>query len=260
MRSHLLCRSLLLLSLSFSAFAKDAAEVELALTAMGAGSAVEIKSRLCTDRITTFNTEARAQAIAALPVAVRDHRVTDGKLLRRVEPLLNQVLQLHGRTRASQQPELFLFQHEMPTAQIWRGCVLLLSTSLAEALYDGELAGICAHALSHAYFEDEMAAAQHERDERALRIVELKCDGVAVVSVQLLGYKPTWNLSGLQRIQLLTKRLGRSSSILQSHPEMVLRAQFSQRFINYSFQEKDFSHPRSHPKAHEEEARQDLHD
>ena len=110
--------------------------------------------------------------------------------------------------------------------------MLLISTGLTAPLYNGKLAGILAHELSHAYFEDEMAAAQRQRDERAMRIVELKCDGVAVVSLKLLDYKPTLYLTGLQRVQLITKRLGRSSSILQSHPELGIRSQFSQRFIN----------------------------
>ena len=231
MRNTILRSWIILLSLSLSVIAKASDEVELALTAIGAGLAVEIKNRLCTDRITVFNDEARAQAIAALPAALRDQRVTQGKLLRRVEPLLAQVLQLHERTRVSQQPTLVLFEHENPTAQIWRGCVLLVSTGLAEPLYDGELAGIFAHELSHAYFEDEMAAAQRQRDERAMRAVELKCDGVAIISLKLLDYSPALYLKGLQRIQLLTKRIGRSSGILQSHPELVLRAQFSELLI-----------------------------
>lgn len=234
-RKHIL-RSLfwtLILSLNFTpaALAKEPDEIELALTAIGTGAAIEIKNRLCTDRITIFNDEARSQAIAVLPASIRDAQIKQGKLLQRVEAVYRPLLQLHGRNRQSQQPQLFLFENEIPTAQIWRGCVLLVSTGLADPLYDGELAGIFAHELSHAYFEDEMAAAQRQRDERAMRIIELKCDGVALVSLKLLDYNPTLYLKGLQRIQFLTKRLGRSNGILQSHPDLVVRAQFAQRFI-----------------------------
>ena len=48
-------------------------------------------------------------------------------------------------------------------------------------LYDGELAGIFAHELGHSYFEDEMGAASRAKDTRAMRVVELKCDAVAIV-------------------------------------------------------------------------------
>lgn len=231
MRNHILRTWIILLSLSLSALAHASDDVERALAAIGTGAAAELKSRLITNRITVFNDEARAQAIAALPAAVRDHRVTQGKLLRRVEPVLAQVLQLHERTRASQQPVLFLFEHEFPTAQRWRGCVLLVSTGLAESLYDGELAGIFAHELSHSYFEDEMAAAHQRRDAQAMRVVELKCDGVAILSVKLLGLNPALYLKGLQRIQIINKRKNLSSGIFQSHPELVARAQFAERLI-----------------------------
>ncbi len=231
MRNPILRTSIILLSLSLSLLAKVSDDIELALTAIGAGSAAEMKNRLCTDRITVFNDEARTQAIAALPATVRDHRVTQGKLLRRVEPLFAQVLQLHERTRASQQPALVLFEHEFPTAQVWRGCVLLVSTGLAEPLYDGELAGIFAHELSHAYFEDEMAVAQRQRDAQTMRVVELKCDAVAILSVKLLGYNPALYLKGLQRIQVINKQKSQSSGIFQSHPELVARAQFAERLI-----------------------------
>lgn len=231
MRNPLLRTWIILLSLSLATLAHASDDIERALTAIGTGAAVELKSRLITDRITVFNDEARAQAIAALPAAVRDRRVTQGKLLRRVEPVLAQVLQLHERTRTSQQPVLFLFEHEFPTAQLWRGCVLLVSTGLAEPLYDGELAGIFAHELSHSYFEDEMAAAQQRRDAQAMRVVELKCDAVAILSVKLLGHNPALYLKGLQRIQTLNKQKGLSSGLFQSHPELVARAQFSERLI-----------------------------
>lgn len=114
---------------------------------------------------------------------------------------------------------------------LWRGCVLVVSTGLVEPLYDGELAGIFAHELGHAYFEDEMAAAQQRRDAQAMRVVELKCDGVAILSVKLLGHNPALYLKGLHRIQAIHKRLSLSSSILQSHPDLVVRVQFAERLI-----------------------------
>ncbi|MBS1808549.1 MAG: M48 family metalloprotease [Acidobacteria bacterium] len=211
--------------------ATDTNEIEAALAAIGTGSAEKIKTRLYTERITVFNEQARANAIAALPAAIRNHRVTQGKLLRRVEPLLTQVLQLHERTRASQQPELFLFAHDTPTAQLWRGCVLLVSTGLAEPLYDGELAGIFAHELGHVYFEDEMTTVQQRSNAQAMHVIELKCDAVAMLSVKLLGYNPVLYLKGLQRIQVINKQKGLSSGLFQSHPELVARAQFAERLI-----------------------------
>jgi len=203
-------------------------EIELALAAAGAGSVAEMRSRLFTNRITVFDDEFRAQAVAALPASLHKRRITQSKLLRRVETIFRQTLEAHGR---SGKLDLFLFHDDVPSAMLWRGCVLALSDGLADPLYDGELAGVIAHELGHSYFEDEMAAAHRAKDARAMRVVELKCDAVAILSLKLLNYEPALYLRGLQRIQVIIKRMSLSSGIFQSHPELVARAQFSQRFI-----------------------------
>ena len=207
----------------------DKDEIEQALKAIASGSAAEMKSRLFTHSITFWNEEFRAQAINSLPAAVRDQRLIEGKLLRRVETVFQQVLQLQGR---SGKVELFIFQHDVPMApQLWRGCVLMISAGLAELLYEGELAGIIAHELGHSYFEDEMAAANRNQETSTMRLVELKCDGVAILSLKLLGHNPTHFLRGLQRIQEINRRKRLFKGILQSHPELVARARFSDRLI-----------------------------
>src|SRR5436853_5445728 len=76
----------------------DKSEIEQALTTVGTGSAGEVKSRLFTERITVLNAEFRAQTINALPAELRAQRITQGKLLRRVEQAFWQMLQLHGRS------------------------------------------------------------------------------------------------------------------------------------------------------------------
>jgi hypothetical protein len=207
---------------------KEADEIDLALAEVGAGSADEIKSRLVARGITFFNDEFRARAIAALPASLHKRRITQSKLLSRVETVFRQTLQLHG---CSGKLDLFLFQDDVPSAILWRRCVLVLSDGLADPLYDGELAGVIAHELGHSSFEDEMAAAQRAKDARAMRVVELKCDGAAILSLKLLNYDPALYLRGLQKIQVILKRKSLSSGIFQSHPDLVARAQFSQRFI-----------------------------
>jgi hypothetical protein len=227
---HLLCFTVFFLSLTpfINGQPSGADEIELALAAIGGGSASEMKSRLFTSRITVFDDASRTQAVAALSASLRDRRITQGRLLRRVAMMLREVLQLHGR---SGEVELFLFDDDLPSPRLWRGCVLLIPNSLAEQLFDGELAGIFAHELGHSYFEDEMAAAVRTQDVRDMRVVELKCDAVALLSLKLLGHDPALYLRGLRTIEDLNKRKGRSKGNRQSHPELVERAQFSQRII-----------------------------
>jgi hypothetical protein len=220
--------AILFLGLAIHTNAQQISELDQALTALGTGSAQEMKRRLFTERITVFDDKWREQALITLPASQHKNRITKGKLFSRVEIIFHQTLQFHGR---GGQIELFLFHDEIPTARLWRGCVLALSDGLADPLYDGELTGVMAHELGHSYFEDEMAATQRTQDAREMRVIELKCDAVAMLSLKLMSQEPTHYLRGLQRIQSLIKKRGLSRSIFQSHPELVVRAEFSQLFI-----------------------------
>ena len=203
-------------------------EIGLALAAIGSGPAEEMKSRLISERITVFDDLFRAQAVAALPAALRSQRITQGKLLGRVEAIFNQVIRLHGR---SGKLVLFLYRNDLPSAMLWRGCVVAVSDGLAEPLYDDELAGVLSHELSHSYFEDEMAEERRAQNAFAMRVIELKCDGVAILSLKLSGRNPAGYVRGLRRLRLITKRKGLSEVIFQSHPTLVVRMKFSQRLI-----------------------------
>ncbi len=203
--------------------------VDVALQGVGSGSAAELRGRIFNTPLTVLGPEFRDRAIHELPDSIRLKRITEGKLLRKVERVISPIIRLHGRDQKGQ-IDLFLFRGDVPQAMLFRGCILLISDSLADALYDDELAGIIAHELGHSYFMDEMVEAQKTKDASAMRIVELKCDGVAMLSLKLMGRDSSLHLRGLKRIQTITKRKGLSSSIFQSHPELVERAQFSDRF------------------------------
>jgi hypothetical protein len=51
------------------------------------------------------------------------------------------------------------------------------------------------------------------------------------ISLKLLGRNPAGHVRGLRRLQLITKRKGLSDVVSQSHPTLVERMKFSQRFI-----------------------------
>src|SRR5207237_2560655 len=118
------------------------------------------------------------------PRSIRESRTSGGKLLRRVESIIRPVLKLHGR---SDKIELFLYQDHFPSAMVWLGCVLVISDALADHLSDDELVGIVAHEMGHAYFMIETIKARKHGDGEAMRIVELKCDAVAMLTLKLLG-------------------------------------------------------------------------
>ncbi|MDQ3687357.1 MAG: hypothetical protein M3430_17425 [Acidobacteriota bacterium] len=209
--------------------------IELALTEVGTGSAEEMRKRIFNLPITMLLADYRREAIERLPASLRQQRITSGRLLSRAEKIIQPVLELHKRT---EYVELFLYQNDSPRAALWMGCVLILSDSLVALLYDAELTGIIAHELAHSYFMDDMATARRTEDERRMKVIELKCDAVAMLSLKLLGGDPAYHIRGVKRVVNLMHN-NRSSSVpyiqssyeLRTHPSVVERAVFAQRFI-----------------------------
>ena len=211
--------------------------VDVALEGVGTGSTAELRGRIFNTPLTVLGPEFRTRAMGELPESIRRNRIAEGKLLRRVERVIKPLLVLHDRTKDL---ELFLYRGDTLRGMLWRGCVLALSDSLAKALEDEELMGIVAHELGHSYFMDEAVAAHRAQDYRALRVVELKCDAVAMLSLRLLGVDAERHLKGVQKVMSLNNKESLFSDIRyevrtgdeqKTHPTFVERMQFAQRFI-----------------------------
>jgi hypothetical protein len=220
--------TVLSLLVAHTSTAATADVVALALHGIGAGSVAEMKSRIFSLPIGVCSSEDYRQAIASLPSAIRASRVSEGKLLRRVESIIRPVLEMHGRGHMI---ELFLYQDRFPKAMVWQGCVLVISDALADELRDDELTGIVAHEMGHAYFMIETTNARKRGDRQAMKIVELKCDAVAMLSLKLLGHDPADHLRGLRRVNDLTRRDGYNRLDSRDYPSIGERTQFAQSFI-----------------------------
>ena len=196
-------------------------------TAAPGGSVTEMKSRIFSFPFSVYKGEDYRRAIASLPPSTRDTRITRGRLLRRVERVIRPVLELHHHT---DEIELFLFQDHFPSAMVWLGCVLVISDALADRLHDDELAAIVAHEMGHAYFMIETIKARKHGDHQAMKIVELECDAVAMLTLKLLGRDPADYLRALLTITDITKLDGHAGIDLL-HPSIRERTEFAQRFI-----------------------------
>ena len=201
--------------------------VETAYRGVASESVTEMKDRIFGTPITVFDADYRRQAVAALPEDVRRKKFVEGNLWRHVEAVTRPVFQLHNRTNKL---ELLLYHDQVPVAMVWRGCILAMSDSLASSLSDEQLAGIIAHELAHAYFMDETVAFEKSGDQEGLRVVELKCDAVAMLTLKLLGSDPANFVSALRKIAILVVSKDYTSNSWR-HPRLSEREKFSRRFI-----------------------------
>lgn len=204
-------------------------EVDLALEAVGTGSLAEVSQRLFATSVTVLGPQHREQAIAALPRKIRENRITQGTLFRRVTDVMSQVAGAHNR---GEDVELFLYKGNTPGGMLLNGCLLVLSDATARLLRDEELSGIIAHELGHRYFMDKALGAMKEDDEVTMRGTELAADAVAMMSLSLMGHDPDLYISAIRKIETMKKDLGQV--VLRhgrSHPTAAQRATFARRLI-----------------------------
>jgi peptidase M48-like protein len=86
--------------------------------------------------------------------------------------------------------------------------VLLISRDALDMMRPEELQALTAHEIGHDYFWDEYARAMADHDDRRMQELELRCDGIAVLTLRQLGLDPenlTRAATGLTRYN---ERLG----------------------------------------------------
>jgi hypothetical protein len=87
--------------------------------------------------------------------------------------------------------EIKLIDVPMAVVGLHERAVLLISRPALRLLSVPELQATVAHEIGHEYFwGDDYAALRERRDIHALQVLELKCDGVAVLTLVALGLDP----------------------------------------------------------------------
>lgn len=111
---------------------------------------------------------------------------------------LTEILQYHERTEivvvtVIDVPQAFVGLHARSILLISRPAMRLLSAV--------ELQALVAHEMGHDYFWNDYQQARERRDLRALREVELKCDGIAALTLVALGIVPTALMSAERKVR-----------------------------------------------------------
>lgn len=155
-----------------------------ALAFFAALPAGDVRAALRSVRPSPISLLARDAELARLPPngALQPDREERVKLA-----TLTEILEYHERTdivaiKVIDVPQAFVGLHARSILLISRPALRLVSAA--------ELQALVAHEMGHDYFWGEYQQAQERHDVRALRDVELKCDGIATLTLVALGLAP----------------------------------------------------------------------
>ena len=147
--------------------------------------------------------ELRAKVLKMLP---KDDLVSPSSdelaKLKTLEP----ILKYHQRDSVI---ELKVLRAPTATAVFLAGAAVLITEPALRILSAGELQAVVAHELGHEYYWTQFEAARQNHEYTDLQELELRCDGIAIITLEQLGLDP---LSLVSAITKLNKYNGHSDS------------------------------------------------
>jgi len=110
---------------------------------------------------------------------------------------LGPILQYHERDSAV---ELKVLRVPTATTAFLAGAAVLITEPALEVLSAEELQAVVAHELGHEYFWGEFELARQHEQYSKLQELELRCDGIAVITLSQLGLNPESLISGVTKL------------------------------------------------------------
>lgn len=154
----------------------------------------------------------RAEIHNELPLLVKQLKIEDPLAVERFRQVILPVLALFSRDKTY---DIIVIKHSTPIMFSDTGVVLVISTGMIErAASDDELIGYVAHEIGHEYYarysiyskhllkliaENGRETALGRKYLEALAIIELQCDGFAVIALNMLGYNSLSFIEGFEK-------------------------------------------------------------
>jgi hypothetical protein len=109
--------------------------------------------------------------------------------------------------------------------------ILLLSRPALRILSVPELQAMVAHEIGHDYFWVEFESLSRDLDPKARQLLELKCDGIAVLTMVALGLKVAPLHEGIRKMALFNERLGATAGA-EGYPSLRERRAFTDALLS----------------------------
>jgi hypothetical protein len=179
----------------------------------------DLAAALRSRRPSPISLDDRDRAVASLPHhgVLRPSADENGKIA-----TLRRILVFHERS-------IVVHVELIDVAQAFVGLharsILLISRRALLILSSAELQALVAHEIGHDYFWDEYQRATDRNDARALRVVELKCDGIAALTLVELGLDPRALTGAARKLTWVNEKLGATANS-SDYPSLSERERF----------------------------------
>jgi len=122
---------------------------------------------------------------------------------------LEPILKYHQRNSVI---ELRVLRAPTATAVFLAGAAVLITEPALEILTAEELQAVVAHELGHEYYWNEFEHARQNHDYSEMQELELRCDGIAVVTLDHVGVNPESLISAITKLNKYNERPGSLNS------------------------------------------------
>ena len=129
--------------------------------------------------------------------------------------------------------ELKVLRAPSATAVFLAGAAVLITEPALEILTAEELQAVVAHELGHEYYWNEFEVARHNHDYPEMQELELRCDGIAVTTLEHLGLEPASLVSAIAKLNKYNAHPGSTSGQNQTYVSFKDRVAFIYRMIEF---------------------------
>jgi len=103
---------------------------------------------------------------------------------------------------------------------------VLISEEALDLLTADELQAVIAHELGHEYFWDEYQLSDRNKQYKTVQELELRCDGVAIITLCHLGLDPARLMSAVAKLRKFNERAGAGEERAYAYPSLDERMKF----------------------------------
>lgn len=142
--------------------------------------------------------------------------------------ILGPILNYHGRSSA----------YEFKVGRIGKAYVglyacaaVLISEEALDLLTAEELQAVIAHEMGHEYFWNEYQLSDQKKQYQTVQELELRCDGVAIITLSQLGLDPARLMSAVAKLRKFNERAGALEERAYAYPSFDERMKFNRAMI-----------------------------